>query len=386
MRALFTSTSGEGHVGPLLPFAEAVRRAGGAVAFAAPGAAGAAARAAGFEVFDVAQAPRALREPWFARARREPEGNVNSYAVREVFAGMDARAALPGVLAACRGWNPDLLLYESCEFAAVLAGELGGVPGVRVAIGSAVTERVILDAAAAPLATWRSELGLPPDHEPHAGALSLTLWPAPLEDPAVPELPGSRRFRVPLPAPRPLPVGWTADDRPLVYLTFGTVAPGSELFPGLYRGAAQAVATLPVRVVVAVGRDADPAALEPLPANVHAHGWIDQPSVLARAALVVCHGGSGTIGQALAAGVPLALLPLFADQPHNAQRIAALGAGVVVGQAPAAAEALAGAAAEVLAHARYRAAASAVAEAIARHPPADEAAELLRSWLSRSRR
>ncbi len=46
--------------------------------------------------------------------------------------------------------------------------------------------------------------------------------------------------------------------------------------------------------------------------------------MLAQADTVVCHGGSGTVGQALAAGVPLALVPLFADQPHHARRITAL--------------------------------------------------------------
>jgi len=59
-----------------------------------------------------------------------------------------------------------------------------------------------------------------------------------------------------------------------VYLTFGTVVAGSELFPDLYLTAAEAIATLAVRVLIAVGRDADPAALGPLAPNVHALGWV----------------------------------------------------------------------------------------------------------------
>jgi UDP:flavonoid glycosyltransferase YjiC (YdhE family) len=42
------------------------------------------------------------------------------------------------------------------------------------------------------------------------------------------------------------------------------------------------------------------------------------------------HGGSGSTLGALAAGVPLAVLPLFADQPQNARRGAEVGAGVAV--------------------------------------------------------
>jgi UDP:flavonoid glycosyltransferase YjiC (YdhE family) len=45
---------------------------------------------------------------------------------------------------------------------------------------------------------------------------------------------------------------------------------------------------------------------------------------------VVCHGGSGTVRGALAAGVPMVVVPLGADQPHNAQRVAAAGAGIAV--------------------------------------------------------
>ena len=40
--------------------------------------------------------------------------------------------------------------------------------------------------------------------------------------------------------------------------------------------------------------------------------------VLPHARVLVCHGESGTTLGALAAGVPLVVTPLFADQPHNA--------------------------------------------------------------------
>ena len=36
------------------------------------------------------------------------------------------------------------------------------------------------------------------------------------------------------------------------------------------------------------------------------------------AAAMVCHGGFGTVRAGLEAGLPLAVLPLFADQPYNA--------------------------------------------------------------------
>lgn len=52
--------------------------------------------------------------------------------------------------------------------------------------------------------------------------------------------------------------------------------------------------------------------------------------VLPRCAAVVTHGGSGTVVAALAAGVPCVVLPMGADQPWNADRVAALGTGLVL--------------------------------------------------------
>ena len=91
-----------------------------------------------------------------------------------------------------------------------------------------------------------------------------------------------------------------------------------------------AVAQLPVRVLVTIGRQADPARLGPLSANVHVERWVDQARVMPHASALVAHGGAGTTLAALAAGVPMALLPLSADQPLNARRMVGLGAGLAL--------------------------------------------------------
>ncbi len=54
-----------------------------------------------------------------------------------------------------------------------------------------------------------------------------------------------------------------------------------------------------------------------------------QRDAVASATVVVCHGGSGTAFGALAAGVPLVLIPLFADQRPNAALLAGTGAALV---------------------------------------------------------
>ena len=70
--------------------------------------------------------------------------------------------------------------------------------------------------------------------------------------------------------------------------------------------------------------------LGPVPENAHVEAWVPQPDALADATLVVAHGGSGTTFGTLAAGVPLVIVPLFADQLVNAERVAGAGAAVVV--------------------------------------------------------
>jgi UDP:flavonoid glycosyltransferase YjiC (YdhE family) len=127
-----------------------------------------------------------------------------------------------------------------------------------------------------------------------------------------------------------LPEWWPGDDRPLVYMSFGSVTGHLEEAAGVYRVALDAVAGLPARVLLTVGRAVDIDRLGPIPANTHVESWVQQADILAHAALVVCHGGSGTTFGALAAGVPLVICPLFADQPRNARLVQAAGAGLVV--------------------------------------------------------
>jgi MGT family glycosyltransferase len=152
--------------------------------------------------------------------------------------------------------------------------------------------------------------------------------PEEFEDPAAPGPADALRFRERDDEARPLPDWWENTSWPLVYLTFGSVAPTMDFFPSMYRDALDALALLPVRVLVTVGRDRDPRELGPLPPNVHVARWVPQADVMPHTAVMICHGGSGTVRAGLAAGVPMVVVPLFADQPHNARRVAELGAGI----------------------------------------------------------
>jgi hypothetical protein len=148
--------------------------------------------------------------------------------------------------------------------------------------------------------------------------------------------PATRRFRETGPADAgrppsgPLPDWWQGSDAPLVYVTFGTMAGGTAVGDAAFRTVLGAVSGLPVRVPLTAGRATDIQALGDLPAIVHVEAWVPQPDVLAAATAVVCHGGSGTTFGALAAGLRLVIVPMFADQPANARLVESIGAGLAV--------------------------------------------------------
>lgn len=70
-----------------------------------------------------------------------------------------------------------------------------------------------------------------------------------------------------------------------------------------------------------------------LPSNVKAFGYVPFSEVLPRAALLVYHGGIGTLAQTIRAGIPHLVVPSGHDQFDNAWRIEQLGLGLSVPQA-----------------------------------------------------
>ena len=67
-----------------------------------------------------------------------------------------------------------------------------------------------------------------------------------------------------------------------------------------------------------------------LPDGVQPFGFVPFSRLFPRAAAVVHHGGIGTCGQSLAAGVPQVITPLAYDQLDNGRRLERLGVGRIV--------------------------------------------------------
>jgi UDP:flavonoid glycosyltransferase YjiC (YdhE family) len=386
MRVLLTTKRGAGHFGPLIPFAHAFRRAGADVRVAAPDSAAAMVRAEGFPVETFADAPDEERDAVFADAFQRPDDEQAPYVFADAFARIDARAALPGMLEICERFGPDVVMSEVCEFAGPLVAEALGLRAISVGITQQAEAEAVLGASQVlpALDELRDELGLV--HDPQGERLLalpyFTLMPAALENPLLPLARGAWRFRE-----REAPLlgtgaDWARGDDPLVYLTFGSVAPETAFFPGIYRLAIDALAALPIRVLVTIGRARDAGELGPLPSNVHVEQWVPQREVMPHAAVMVCHGGSGTVTMGLAGGVPMAVVPLFADQPDNAKRVAAVGAGLALTGGPEAVADVGDAVSKLIVDPAYRANARAVADEMRALPAVDAAPAVVRELVA----
>lgn len=128
---------------------------------------------------------------------------------------------------------------------------------------------------------------------------------------------------VQLDRPRNDPLGWSAQP-PLV-----VVAPSTSQDPEqrLLRAALEGLRNTDVRVLAATDRHAT---AEPIRAGVGARlvDWMSYPEVMAQADLVICHGGHGTVVQALTAGTPVLAVPHSGDMAETAARVDWAGVGV----------------------------------------------------------
>ncbi len=374
MRVLLTSIRGTGHVRPLLPYAHALQSHGHDVRIATPSDAAAMLAAAGVHhVVTERASDQELSAFWSAKGKLTNDEMI-AIAVSDVFIGMSARHALPTILSEIETWRPDVVVRESVEFAGLVAAELHGIPSAIVEVHNGPTEVGLYRLATDSLDGFRARNGLAPD----GGAAlrrqpGFTSFPAAIDDAARP-LDSPPRFRVrsdPPEAvdPRRLPSWRKAPELPFVYASFGTVADGKNL--SAYRAALEAIGGLEVEGLLTTGPHVDPMDLGPVAGKVTVAPFVAQAEVLGHAAVVLCHGGSGTLIGALAAGKPLVIVPLFADQPLNAATVAATGCGLAVLEIEP--EAIRGALEKVLSDPRFGEGARAVAAEIATLPDMDEA-------------
>jgi UDP:flavonoid glycosyltransferase YjiC (YdhE family) len=355
MRILFSSVTAAGHLLPLVPLADAAAGAGHDVAFLT-----------GAEMAEylgsrgLLPAGPSPAELLAESQRRTGGGDARHPGEAAVAHFTDTRIDLTydEALDQARRFAPDLLVCEALDFAGPLVAAALGVPWAAHAITAPMPGR-LYETMLTRAEAQHTARGLGPRQrvalvDPLPDALRLPSDP-PLPADRIPVRPvaytGDRLSAV---AP-PLPV-----ERPLVLITGGT----SVREPDLLGGLVGSVAKEGFEVVATV----TPGTL-PGGAGVHEIGFVPLARLLPELDTVVCTAGMGTVQAALAAGVPMVLRPVLADQPWNAERVARAGAGLVIEDAAEAGVAVRA----VLTEPRYRAAAQAAAAAI-RSMPTPEAA------------
>ncbi|MFI6724852.1 macrolide-inactivating glycosyltransferase [Streptomyces sp. R-74717] len=96
--------------------------------------------------------------------------------------------------------------------------------------------------------------------------------------------------------------------------------------PGFYRDCVTAFGGLPGwHVVLQIGAWVDAAELGDVPANVEVHPWVPQLSVLKQADAFITHAGAGGSQEGLATATPMVAVPQAVDQFGNADMLQALG-------------------------------------------------------------
>ena len=118
-----------------------------------------------------------------------------------------------------------------------------------------------------------------------------------------------------------------ADPRPLVFCSLGTLQ-GARA--SIFRAVARAAAALDLALTVAHGGKLRPAETAGWPGAPRVEAFVPQRAVMERAEIVVTHGGLNTVLDALAAGVPMVVVPIAFEQGAIAARIERCGAGLVI--------------------------------------------------------
>jgi MGT family glycosyltransferase len=146
-----------------------------------------------------------------------------------------------------------------------------------------------------------------------------------------------------------------SSDKPLVYCSLGSTPERWPHFQRFLSSVLDGMRAHPEwQWVLSTGEGAHAKAVERAPAGAVVVRYAPQLALLARAAVMVGHGGLNSLKEALLHGVPGVMLPCMHDQTGNAARVAYHGLGVVEDIAQLTEEKLARAISTLLREPAYR--------------------------------
>lgn len=123
-------------------------------------------------------------------------------------------------------------------------------------------------------------------------------------------------------APYEVPTFAKNNDKPLIYISFGSLGAGDT---DLLKRLIATIGELPYRALVNVGDYKD--TYQDVPGNVVIESWFPQPSVIPQVDAVIHHGGNNSFTECLYFGKPAIIMPYVWDGHDNATRVDETGHG-----------------------------------------------------------
>ncbi|GJF24238.1 MULTISPECIES: macrolide-inactivating glycosyltransferase [Streptomyces] len=270
----------------------------------------------------------------------------------------DAVQALPQLIEAYEGDEPDLVLHDITSYAARVLAHRWGVPAVSLSPNLVAWEGYEQEVAEpmweeprktergrayyARFHAWLEENGITQHPDPFVGrpARSLVLIPKALQPNADRVDETVYTFVGACQGDRAAEGDWRRPDgaEKVVLVSLGS---SFTKRPAFYRECVKAFGDLPGwHLVLQVGKHVDRAELGDVPANVDVRTWVPQLAVLKEADLFVTHAGAGGSQEGLATATPMIAVPQAVDQFGNADMLQALGVARHLPTEDATAEAL----------------------------------------------
>ncbi len=316
MRILFTTPSQAGHLNPILDIALQAQQVGHDVLVATSGSVRSRLDALGLPFHP---AGVGMEDPDFQAIIKSDRINAPG-AINLVF-GLASQKAFDGIAEALDAFEPELLVTDAFDLAALALAERAGVPfAVFGFAGTVAVDHIVENIQSARL-ELRQRAELPGDGIEPLMSADWIFGGLPSFAPEGARVPERAHFARPAGESREGAESapeWVKDIRGKrsVYFTFGTAM--ASIRPGYMETVLAGLAAADLdAAVVTTGPSRDPAALPPLPSSFRVERYVPQSFVLPHVAACVSHAGYSVMS-AVQRGLPLLLVPFGSDQPANA--------------------------------------------------------------------
>lgn len=332
MRILVTSTSGTGHLHPIVPLAQELLSAGHEIAWATAADACGAVERFGFRAFPVGISHTERTAMFLATRLTElfslPPRAQRAFGLPIMFGEIAAPAMYDDLVSVFDHYRPQLVIHEVCELAAAPIATKREIPHVSIGFGVAFSDELLEAVLLAVGPTWERQKLTPTAPDFH-GQLLLHPFPRSMDTPRADGPSGEMRPLSYDGAASMAEPEWAdrfGKERPGVYVTFGTemgaFAPWSAVL--------EAVSELEVDVVATIGSQLDPTTLGSIPENTRVERYVPQSFLIERASVVVSHAGAGTVIAAASNGKPHLSIPISADNWENADLLSRHNVGITI--------------------------------------------------------